>query len=242
MTSSDPAKWSCRKCAGRDAEQLAPHMFDTQVYWRCRGCGTTVGSGRPLWIAMLFVIVGLLAIPIVSALTFNAGYHNLAQNAWAKGELKEFASVVALPVLGLIGGAVALLAGGSTLLRRVVSSAKPDPLPEFNPNAFRSRGFAIPPFLHVFLMFMTQFTATLFLVIPVMVLHKEGVNSVLLAIGAIAVLVGIHLLIAFLGRFVPVRCKHCRHSSHYRGLAWWPFVYRYDCKHCGQGMTFEVGG
>jgi hypothetical protein len=106
----------------------------------------------------------------------------------------------------------------------------------------RSSGFAIPPFLHVFLMFMTQFVVLIFLTIPVMSLYERGVNSVLLAIGTIATLVGTLLLIAFVGRVVPARCKYCRFPSHYRGLGWWPFIYHYDCKHCGQRMRFEVHG
>ena len=103
-------------------------------------------------------------------------------------------------------------------------------------------GFAVPPFLHVFVLFMTQFSVTLFLVIPVQWLHERGMNSALLAVGAIATLVGIYFLIAFIGKLIPARCKYCRSPSHYRGLGWWPFTYRYDCKHCGKEMGFEVKG
>jgi hypothetical protein len=106
----------------------------------------------------------------------------------------------------------------------------------------RSNGFAIPPFLHVSIMFMTQTVVLLVLMIPVMSLYERGVNSALLAIGTIATLVGTFLLIAFFGRLVPARCKHCRFPCHYSGLGWWPFIYHYDCKHCGQHMRFEVHG
>jgi hypothetical protein len=104
------------------------------------------------------------------------------------------------------------------------------------------RGFAIPARLHVFLGFMTQFMVILGVlggVVPT--LHKQGVNSVLLGVGAAAALIIIQLIIGGIGRLIPVRCKACRSRSHFLGFGWWPFKYRYGCRQCGLEMRFEVG-
>lgn len=105
------------------------------------------------------------------------------------------------------------------------------------------RGFAIPPRLHVFLAFMTQFVVLIALlggVVPT--LHTRGVHAVVLAVGAAAALVAIQLLIGGIGRLIPVRCSACKSRSYFLGFGWWPFKYRYGCRQCGQEMRFEVGG
>ena len=107
--------------------------------------------------------------------------------------------------------------------------------------ARRPGGFAIPPQLHVLSMCMMQIVAIFLAMLPFIFLHAQ-VNVVVLSIGAGVLLIGMFFLIASLGKLVRAKCKNCRSPSHYRGLGWWPFTYRYDCRHCGQEMGFEVGG
>ena len=104
-------------------------------------------------------------------------------------------------------------------------------------------GFAIPPRLHVGVLFMIQFVFVLALfggVVPT--LHKQGFNLWLLIAGSAAGFIAVHLGLGFLFRLLPVRCRHCRSRSYFRGFMWWPFIYRYHCSSCGQEMRFEVQG
>jgi hypothetical protein len=72
-------------------------------------------------------------------------------------------------------------------------------------------------------------------------LRKRGVGVPLLVIGAIIVVVLLHLLLGALGKLVPVRCRECGEASRYHGFGWWPFKYRYTCTRCRHTMGFEVG-
>jgi hypothetical protein len=97
--------------------------------------------------------------------------------------------------------------------------------------------------MHVFLMFMAQFITGCGVFIASLELHEHHhTNAVLVVVGGIAALVGTYFVIAWIGQLVPARCKYCSWPSRYRGLFWWPFIYRYDCKHCGQTMGLEVHG
>jgi hypothetical protein len=107
----------------------------------------------------------------------------------------------------------------------------------------RASGFAVPARLHVFLVFMTQFIVMLAAfggVAPT--LHESGVNTALLILGSAVFLVLFHLVFGALARLLPVRCRHCGARARFAGFGWWPFIYRYDCRDCSQGMRFEVTG
>jgi hypothetical protein len=124
-------------------------------------------------------------------------------------------------------------------------SPVPPPLPPpAEPTRGRSAtGFAVPGRFHVILLFMTQFIlllAVFGIVVPT--LHGKGVSTVLLIAGSVAFVVALQLVLGALGRLLPVRCRNCRAPARFRGFGWWPFIYRYDCRDCGQQMRFEVSG
>lgn len=69
----------------------------------------------------------------------------------------------------------------------------------------------IPPRLHVFLTFMTQFIiaiAALGGVVPA--LHARGVHLAVLVPATVAGLVLLHLMIATVGKLLPVWCRECQ--------------------------------
>jgi hypothetical protein len=104
------------------------------------------------------------------------------------------------------------------------------------------QGFAIPPRLHVFFLFMTQFIvliAVLGGVVPT--LHDRGIATPILAVGTIAFVIVVHLTLGLLAKLVPVRCRQCRSPSSFLGFGWWPFIYRYTCPRCGSQLRIEVG-
>ncbi len=104
-------------------------------------------------------------------------------------------------------------------------------------------GFALPVRFLVILVFMTQFIALLAgLGILVPSLHQRGVNTVLLALGAIAVFLALQAALGFVMRRVPVRCTPCGGRSYFAGFGWWPFIYRFTCSRCGIQHRLEVGG
>lgn len=101
----------------------------------------------------------------------------------------------------------------------------------------------MPPRLHVFLIFMTQFIVVMALlggVVPL--LHARGLSWAVLVPAAAAALVVLHYLIAVAGRLIPVWCRECKGRSRYRGFGWWPFTYCYDCTSCGTTTRYEVVG
>lgn len=111
------------------------------------------------------------------------------------------------------------------------------------PTARRRAGFAVPGRLHVGVLFMIQFMLLISVfggVVPT--LHGRGVSTLLLIAGSIVFVVVMELTLSVLGRLVPVRCRACGAKAKFRGLGWWPFIYRYDCHDCGQAMRFEVSG
>jgi hypothetical protein len=213
-------------------------------------CRKILGVERKLILSMLYLSFCAGVAVVCLVLPFVPGYGDMTAKALGKGKLKDFLAMVAFPALGALVAAGGLYAVARDLtrrrpVRRVVVVGSPN---NHSPSSTvatpkarrRAHGFAIPPFLHYFSLFMTQFTLTLFLVIPVYLLYERGVNLFLLAVGAIGALVAIYFLTAAFGRLVPVRCKYCRWPSRYRGLGWWPFTYRYACTHCKQEMCFEI--
>lgn len=119
------------------------------------------------------------------------------------------------------------------------------PLPGRPPNApmRRPAGFAIPARLHVFVLFMIQFIVMIGLlggVVPA--LYRDGVNPILLGLGAVAGLLGLHLGLGAIARVVPVRCRPCGAATRFAGFGWWPFIYRYPCGACGQTTRLEISG
>ncbi len=124
-------------------------------------------------------------------------------------------------------------------------SASPSPTrsPAAAPARHPARGFAVPGKLHVILLFMTQFMLMMGVFgIVVPTLHGQGWSTVVLVAGSVTFVIAVHLVLGLLGRLLPVRCRHCRGRARFRGFWWWPFIYRYDCRDCGQGMRFEVTG
>jgi hypothetical protein len=104
-------------------------------------------------------------------------------------------------------------------------------------------GFAVPARLHVFLLFMTEFVLLLVVlggVVPT--LHRRGISPIVLIAGSTAFIVAMFWGLGVLGRLLRVRCRSCGSRARFRGSAWWPFIYRYDCPDCGRGMRLEVGG
>jgi hypothetical protein len=119
----------------------------------------------------------------------------------------------------------------------------PPPPPTERLAARSASGFAVPGKFHVIVLFMTQFMFLIALfggVVPT--LHRQGMSTIVLIAGSVPIVVLVNLGLSALGRFLPVRCRHCRARARFRGLGWWPFIYRYDCRDCGQTMRFEVSG
>ena len=105
------------------------------------------------------------------------------------------------------------------------------------------RGWAIPPRLHVFLLFMTQFTFLIVLLgIAVPWVHDRGIPWLVLVPATAAGIVLVHLLIGAAGKLLRVRCGGCGSASRYQGFGWWPFIYRYVCPRCGNQVKYEVSG
>jgi hypothetical protein len=104
-------------------------------------------------------------------------------------------------------------------------------------------GFALPGRLLVVLVFMTQFIALLLgLGILLPYLHQNGVNTVVLALGAIASFLALQAGLGVIMRLIPVRCLSCGGRSYFAGFGWWPFIYRSTCGSCGMQRRLEVGG
>ena len=104
-------------------------------------------------------------------------------------------------------------------------------------------GFAVPARLHVFLLFMTEFVLLLGVlggVVPT--LHRRGIGSIVLIAGSVTFMVAMFWGLGALGRLLRVRCRSCGSRARFRGSAWWPFIYRYDCPDCGRAMRLEVSG
>ena len=104
-------------------------------------------------------------------------------------------------------------------------------------------GFALPVRFLVILVFMTQFI-TLLVGLGILLpdLHQRGVNIVVLALGAIAVFLGLQAVLGLVMRRIPVRCAPCGGRSYFAGFGWWPFIYRFNCSNCGIQHRLEVGG
>ena len=117
------------------------------------------------------------------------------------------------------------------------------PPPDATPNAKQSaKGFAVPPKLHVGVLFMIQFMVLImFFGMTVPEYHTKGVSTPVLVIASVGVLIVLQLLLSMIGKLLPVRCKQCRSQSRFLGFGWWPFIYRYGCGQCGQQMKYEVG-
>lgn len=104
-------------------------------------------------------------------------------------------------------------------------------------------GFALPGRLLVGVAFMTQFMAFILgLGILVPYLHQNGVNTVILALGAIASYAALQTLLSLIMKVIPIRCHPCGGRSYFVGFGWWPFIYRFNCPSCGTQRRFEVGG
>jgi len=104
------------------------------------------------------------------------------------------------------------------------------------------RGFAIPPRMHVIVLFMIQFITLIAVfggVVPTY--HQEGISTVILVVASLTFVVAFHFVLGLLGKLVPVRCKQCGAPSRFQGYGWWPFIYKYQCSGCGAGMRIEVG-
>ena len=100
---------------------------------------------------------------------------------------------------------------------------------------------AIPPRLHVGVIFMIQFMLLIMLLgITVPALHTQGLPWIVLVPATVAGLALLLYLISLLGKLVSVRCTQCRAPSRYQGLGWWPFIYRYTCTSCGHKMRYEI--
>jgi len=105
-----------------------------------------------------------------------------------------------------------------------------------------SKGFAIPPRMHVIVLFMIQFITLISVfggVVPT--LHQQGYSTPLLVVGSLVFVVAFHFIVGLLGKLVPVRCRQCGAQSRFQGYGWWPFIYRYLCAQCGAGLRIEVG-
>ncbi len=117
--------------------------------------------------------------------------------------------------------------------------ATPPPIPDRPAKA----PLAIPARAHVFLIFMLQFIVVMVAFgVTVPALHSLGVPTAVLVVGSVVFLVGVHFVIALLGRLIPVRCGQCRARTRYYGFGWWPFTYHYVCRHCGHAMKYEIVG
>jgi hypothetical protein len=122
-----------------------------------------------------------------------------------------------------------------------MSESPAPPAPPTHPSG--RRGFALPGRLHVGVLFMIQFMLLISVfggVVPT--LHHQGVSTILLVAGSIVFVIVMELTLSVIGRLFPVRCRSCGARAKFRGLGWWPFIYRYDCRDCGQAMRFEVTG
>jgi len=73
-------------------------------------------------------------------------------------------------------------------------------------------------------------------------LHQNGVNAVVLGLGALASFAALQAVLGFAMRHIPVRCPACGGRSHFAGFGWWPFIYRFNCGACGIQRRIEVGG
>ncbi len=119
------------------------------------------------------------------------------------------------------------------------------PVPQQPPDGVRPSpsGFAIPARLHVFLLFMIQFT---FLILAlgglVPWLHSQGVSLVLLVPGTVVGVIGVHLGLGAVASLVPVRCRPCGSVTRFAGFGWWPLIYRYPCGACGHTTRLEISG
>lgn len=112
-----------------------------------------------------------------------------------------------------------------------------------SPSPRHAPGFAVPARLHVFLLFMTEFVLLLAVlggVVPT--LHRRGISSIVLIAGSVTFIVAMFWGLGALGRLLRVRCRSCGSRARFRGSAWWPFIYRYDCPDCGGVMRLEVSG
>lgn len=104
------------------------------------------------------------------------------------------------------------------------------------------RGFAFPPRLLVGIVFMTQFIALMIGVggyVPT--LHEQGISTLILVLGSVAAFAGFQVVLGFLLRFIPVRCR-CQNRAYFGGFGWWPFTYRFRCPDCGTELRIEVQG
>lgn len=73
-------------------------------------------------------------------------------------------------------------------------------------------------------------------------LHQQGVNAVILGLGAIASFAALQAILGLAMRRLPVRCTTCGGRSYFAGFGWWPFTYRFNCGECGMQRRIEVGG
>ncbi|MDX2121960.1 MAG: hypothetical protein SF070_13020 [Gemmatimonadota bacterium] len=105
------------------------------------------------------------------------------------------------------------------------------------------RGFALPGRFLVVVLFMVQFI-TLLLGLGGLVpyLHQQGVDAVVLGLGAVVSFAALHAVLGLAMRPIPVRCPTCGGRSRFAGFGWWPFIYRFNCGGCGTQLRIEVGG
>lgn len=120
----------------------------------------------------------------------------------------------------------------------VSSSASPAPA-----KPSRAKGFALAGKFLVIVVFMTQFMLLILGLGGVLpTLYRQGVNRVILGLGALAAFAVLQALLGFVMRRLPVRCPACGGRSYFVGFGWWPFIYRFNCGGCGMQRRFEVGG
>lgn len=72
-------------------------------------------------------------------------------------------------------------------------------------------------------------------------LHRQGVNAVILGLGALISFAALQGLLGIAMRRIPVRCRGCGGRSYFTGFGWWPFIYRFGCGACGLQRRMEIG-